>query len=52
MSQFSPNAQTAIRNLLAKGRKFNEILLPGVNKEDIISISPDFDEPLEFAGYK
>ncbi len=50
--QFSPNAQAAVRSLLAKGRKFNEILLPGVNKEDIVFISPDFDEPMEeFAKY-
>ena len=52
LMQFSPNAQAAIRSLLAKGRKLNEILLPGVNKEDIAFISPDFDEPLELAGYK
>jgi len=53
MILFSPSSQEAIRSLLAKGRRLDQIILPlMIGEGGKIWMSPDFDEPLEeFAEY-
>ncbi|GEM_PF-6239667 len=45
LAQFTPYAQEAIRDLLARGISMDEIRLP--TSSSILYIAPDFDDPWE-----
>ena len=52
LAYLSPNALTAIHELLAEGRGLDEIILPGTMKGKILYTAPDAYDPIDFSEHK